>query len=328
MNEAFREQVASLPAQFEHEPSPVGGLPVGGRLLIGGLGGSGLAGEFLAGKQQDTRDVVVVRDEFLPRLRGTDDVFLAVSYSGETSETLSLWNEAGERGLPRAAVASGGRLLALAKEEGLPHCPVPAGLAPRSALGYLLRACWSLSGVSTEPDWPGIATHLRHVAATWGGAGGAPSRADDLASRMEGTLPAVVAVDPAYAVVVRRWLADLAENAKVPALRWDLPEASHNALMTVAKDAPKNLPITLFALGVPGREASRKRWKATLAVIESHGAKPVCVDEPHSDPWIRALGLAYVGDWASVFLADRLGVDAARLSIMNDLKRRLAGKET
>ena len=165
------------------------------------------------------------------------------------------------------------------------------------------------------------------MAGVWAGAGGSSSRADDLASRIEDTLPVFLAVEPAYTVVARRWLADLAENAKVPAIRWDLPEASHNALMTVAREAPRQLPVALFALGTPEREAARERWDATLAVIESHGIQPVSIDEPHRDAWTRALGLAYLGDWVSVSLADRLGMDASRLSLMDDLKRRLAGKE-
>ena len=135
MNDAFREQVAGLPAQFEHEPSPVGGvLPPKGRLLVGGLGGSGLAGEFLAQKQRESMDVVVVRDEFLPRRLGPDDALLAVSYSGNTSETLSLWREAGERGRPRAAVASGARCS---------RTPVPpAFLTVRSPTDWLRVRLW------------------------------------------------------------------------------------------------------------------------------------------------------------------------------------------
>jgi hypothetical protein len=51
------------------------------------------------------------------------------------------------------------------------------------------------------------------------------------------------------------------------------------------------------------------------------------LDEPHSDPWVEALGLAHLGDWVSLFLADRLGVDPASLSLMNDLKHRLKMRE-
>jgi glucose/mannose-6-phosphate isomerase len=328
MRDPFRDQVAQLPGQFEHTPSvDTGTLPGEGRILIGGMGGSGLAGEFLGLGLAGARETLIVRDEFLPERIRDDDFLLAVSYSGNTSETLSLWREAGKRNLPRAAVASGGALLDQARTGGLPHGAVPTGLAPRSALGYLIRAGWALVGAKSDPDWGEVAGHLRRMTGSWIDTEKSPSPAQELASRLEGTMPVFLAADPRFIAAARRWVANLAENAKVPAAVWELPEAAHNRIMTVARDAPRQLPVSLFGLGTPAGEAARTRWETTQEVLESHGTKPFLIDEPHPDPWIQALGIAHLGDWVSVFLAEILGVDASQLSLMDDLKRLLAGKE-
>lgn len=329
MRDTFRDQVAQLPGQFEHAPTVSGGaLPGEGRILIGGLGGSGLAGEFVGLGLAGARETLIVRDEFLPRTRD-DDGLLAISYSGNTSETLSLWQEAGKRGLPRAAVASGGALLERARTEDLPYCVVPAGIAPRSALGYLVRAGWALvkAEPEPEPDWGEVADHLRRLTRSWIDTEESPSPAQNLATRIQGTMPVFLAADPRFVAAATRWVADLAENAKAPAAVWELPEAAHNRIMTVARDAPRGLPISVFGLGTPALEAARTRWKATLAVLGDHGTKVFLIDEPHPDPWIRALGIAHLGDWVSVLLAELLEVEASNLSLMDDLKRRLAGKD-
>ena len=326
MTDAFREQVMTLPDQFGHSPSPLGSLPRDGRLIIAGLGGSGLAGEFLSLGLEGVRETLVVRDLKLPELRDRD-ALMAISYSGNTRETLSVWREAGERGLARAAVASGGRLLEAARKDDLPHVEVPGGMAPRSGLGYLLRGCWSLVPDGPEPGWDEVGAHLRKLVTHWIGSSDSAGPIDEVLSQLRGSLPVFLAWDHGSRLAGRRWVADLAENAKVPSVLWEFPESAHNAIMTLAREAPGHHPIAGIIMGEPREEPARKYFRTVIALLEEHGARTVLVDEPHEDPWIHALGLAHLGDWVSVLLAETLGVDASSLSLMDDLKERLARKE-
>ena len=325
MNEAFRGQVESLPDQVREAPRRRGDvLPGRGRLILAAMGGSAMATEFLSFLAPADRETVVVRDDALPGWVGSDDALLAVSYSGETTETLGAWREAGGRGMPRAAVASGGSLLAEAQRKNEAWVQVPAGLAPRSSLGYLLRAGAELTGWAPAVPWSDLAAHLETVRARWSPGGSeAEAAGPALAAVLHGRLPVLLALEARLDLVARRWAADLAENAKVASVVWPLPEASHNAVMALAEGAPRPVPLAPVIVGRAREERAGRRWRALREVLVDAGAELVGVDEPHRDRWVEAVGLAYVGDWVSLHLADRQGVDAADLSLMDEVKRRL-----
>ena len=79
----------------------------------------------------------VVRGYELPAWVSERTLVVAVSYSGNTEETLSCVERALPRGCRPVCVASGGRLAELAAQHGLPLVAVPAGLQPRASIGYL-----------------------------------------------------------------------------------------------------------------------------------------------------------------------------------------------
>lgn len=313
---AFREQVAGIPGQLEAEPALVESpLPGRGRLFIAGMGGSAVAGDFAA--LASDRETVVVRGGSLPDPGREGDVFLAVSYSGETAETLSAWDDARRRGLPRGAVASGGALFAAAAVDGAVRCCVPGGMTPRTSLGHLLRGVFAVAGLEPAAGWTAVAAHLRAVAAAWERED-APG-VDRLVSALAGSVPALLVPEPDLVSAANRWVADLSENAKTPAMIWTLPEASHNRIMAVRS----RLPLCCVAVGTPWREDSRRWWDALAAALDAEGAAVHVVDVPAPDRWTYALGLAYAGDWVSLHLAGRLKVDALDISLMDTIKKRL-----
>ncbi len=58
------------------------------------------------------------------------------SYSGNTEETLAVFEEAHERGCPLVALATGGRLAELAQAWGVPLVSFRYKSQPRAAMGY------------------------------------------------------------------------------------------------------------------------------------------------------------------------------------------------
>ena len=109
-------------------------------IVVLGMGGSGIAGDVLAAVANATLPVpVVVLKQFrTPRFVGPRTLAFAVSYSGDTEETLQMAAGALDAGARLVAVSRGGELEALARERGAVHVACPPGYLPRAALGALL----------------------------------------------------------------------------------------------------------------------------------------------------------------------------------------------
>src|SRR6059036_2353193 len=95
--------VASLPEQLTRGLAiggNLGPLAVGRRVTVVGMGGSAIAGEILASWLAAERGLPldVVKDFSLPPEVGDGDLVVAVSYSGNTLETLAVTREAVVRG--------------------------------------------------------------------------------------------------------------------------------------------------------------------------------------------------------------------------------------
>ncbi|MCS7066108.1 MAG: SIS domain-containing protein, partial [Fimbriimonadales bacterium] len=108
-------------------------------IVVSGMGGSGIGGDYLRAlfEAHGNLPVLVVRDYHLPHCVDAYTLLFAVSYSGNTEETLACYAEAHERGAMMVALSSGGELQARAQRGGVPHLQVPGGQPPRTALGYL-----------------------------------------------------------------------------------------------------------------------------------------------------------------------------------------------
>lgn len=120
-------------------------------VLVCGMGGSGVIGDLLQGLLP-TIDIHIHKDYGLPQNIKNDSLFLVISYSGNTKETLSAYKEAisprlaGSKNV--AVIAGGGKLLALAKLNKTPYIKVPwnQNIPARFNVGNLLGAALEILG--------------------------------------------------------------------------------------------------------------------------------------------------------------------------------------
>src|SRR5437016_4783829 len=149
----MREIIASLPDQLS------AGMKVGEstrvpieeaqRIFIVGMGGSAIGGDVFASWIADRAKVPiqVVRDYRIPAYGRPEDLLIAVSYSGNTEETLAATTQGLKLGCRVVAITSGGTLRDLARANDMRVLPVPTGLPPRGAFGHLFGI---LSGIGGE----------------------------------------------------------------------------------------------------------------------------------------------------------------------------------
>ncbi len=122
------------------KPVPVSFNRVFRSVIVAGMGGSGIVGDVLStlSSKYSSPPIVTVKNHLLPGFASKEDLLLVVSYSGNTVETLRVFDSALERNIPMVAVSSGGLLKTRAYEHGVPHIQLPEGLAPRASLPSML----------------------------------------------------------------------------------------------------------------------------------------------------------------------------------------------
>jgi glucose/mannose-6-phosphate isomerase len=292
-------------------------------LLVCGMGGSAIGGDLAAAALGDrlTRPLLTVRGYELPSWATPEWTVLAVSYSGNTEETLACFAAAEALGARRIAVGTGGALAEAAREAGVPVVGLPGILQPRAAIAYVFAAAAeaaALAGaaprVHTEVD--AAAAFLAQRSEDLRG------RAAEVASRLEGTLPVVYGAD-LTAPVARRWKTQVNENAKLPAFFAELPEADHNELCGWTGGAgPANLSAVLLE-DADQHPRERRRFELTAAAIAAGGAEVVSLETVGETRVERLLWAVMLGDLVSVSLAEAAGVDPTPVDAIERLKTAL-----
>jgi glucose/mannose-6-phosphate isomerase len=115
-------------------------------VLVVGMGGSGIVGDYLQvlSLTRGSIPVYTVKSHILPRFVDENTLILAVSYSGNTHETLSALRKAIASRAKVVTVSSGGILENEALKHKLLHIPVPSGLQPRASLPAMLYSILGL----------------------------------------------------------------------------------------------------------------------------------------------------------------------------------------
>ena len=331
--------VAGLPAQLSRAAAvrealaAFPGTPARSRsVLVCGMGGSAIGGD-LAGAWAATHGVriAVHRGYGLPRWLDADTMLVFSSYSGNTEETLSAFDAAAARGADRRCIATGGALAARARDAGAPLVVLPGGLQPRAALGHSLTALLvqlHAAGLVPDPvaELTAAAAHLDHLAAEWGPT--VPlerNAAKRLARAWYERLPVIyTGMGPAQPVGVR-WKGQIHENAKSFAAVSVFPELDHNEIMAwTALPELRRATVLTVLRDRDDDPGTRRRMAITGEILAPAVGAIEWVDTTGESLLERAVAAAWLGDWASVYLAFANGVDPTPVAAIETLKARLA----
>lgn len=334
--------VAGLPAQLARAPEardafraahPDPGVPAGvTSVLVCGMGGSAIGGDMAAAwaAPQGVR-VAVHRGYGLPAWVDRRTLLVFSSYSGNTEETLDAFAASERAGAPRFAVATGGALLARARAWGVPLLEIPPGLQPRAALGHSLAALLVLldaAGLVGDP-LPDLAAAARHLEALAARCAPECPEAENPAKRLarawHGRLPVFYTGPGLLAPVGVRWRGQVNENAKSLAIASAFPELDHNEIMGWQALPEVRRAICLVFLRDPeDAGAVALRMRVTADILAERAGALEWVDALGASRLERLVGTAYLGDWASVYLAFLNGVDPTPVAEIEQLKRRLS----
>lgn len=293
-------------------------------IIIGGVGGSGIAGDIVTDylKTRSTIPISVCRAYNLSNDVDTSTLFLAISYSGETRETLSLLDEANKRGAMVATISSGGTMLATSIAKKIPYLKVTSGLPPRVALPELLAAVLVVLGKGILLEQPStilghasnaLTSEIRSVEFDM------PTnvnQAKQMAERLHNRLPLLLGPEERVSVL-RRFKNELNENSKVPAIYMTIPECYHNDIegFESLHKLSSVQPVLLRT------EREFKTIESLFSLLSDLGVPPVMTFTGHGeDVFSELLTAVTFGDFVSVYLALLRQMDPTTLHLIPKFK--------
>ena len=310
---------------IEHGDGELGGI------AVAGMGGSAVGGDLIASAYIDSMQspMATVRGYRLPEWITNRSLVFAVSYSGNTEETISCLGQALERGCRIVAVSSGGRVSQIARGHGLPLIEVPASLQPRAAMGFLsipIAACLESLGLAAdvEADVQETAGVLALLAELYGPEVPAVENpAKRLAASLYEKIPVVYGSE-VTAVPAMRWKTQINENAKALAFHNEFPELNHNEI--VGWGRPDGLMPRFRVIYLKDEQQhpqNRKRMEVTGELLKSYVDGVIEHQSSGRSRLARAFSSAYLGDYASLYLAVLYGIDPSPVDRIESLKKRL-----
>ena len=325
---AFLSLPSQLETAFERVASEASSLPTdAANLMFCGMGGSAAAGDVVIASSGSARlPMRSWRDYGLPSYCDQRSAVVALTYSGNTEEVLSAYDEARARGSWLAAVCSGGALAERGAADDVPLARVPADAPmPRAALGYLVGAALALvRGADASRDVTEAAGSLRGLTAELERDGG---EAAALAEWVGDAVPVIWSSGPIGAAASWRWKSGFNENAKSPAFASLLPELNHHEVVGWRPGTGDRFRIVVLRHG--SEEASLdRRLRATLEVISEAGLESREVRARGETALAQTLSLMLLGDVASALHALRRGIDPAPIEAISRVKARLAASGT
>ena len=282
-------------------------------IVCTGLGGSAIGADIARSYVADEAELpmIVNRNYTMPGFVGARSLVITSSYSGNTEETLSAYNDAKARGARIIAITSGGRLGELAKRDGFPVVAIPGGLPPRCALGYsffpLLIALSKLGIIKDRSA--DIDEAIKVMEGLKDGKLGSKVKgrnniAKEIAKGIYGKYPIIYGSQDRVDAVVTRWRGQLAENSKTISSSHLFPEMNHNEIVGWAN--PEKLLKDLAVIMLRDRDDHpriARRIDITEKIIKDAGVKVIEAVSVGSGLLARIFSLVYTGDFVSYYLA-------------------------
>ncbi len=320
-------------------------------VVVTGMGGSGISGQVIEALANATSPIPVVssRGYGLPAWVGADDVVISLSCSGGTEETIAAAHEAARRGSKLVSITSAGSALHdfTASVRGSSTMLVDAkGLMPRASMWTLLTPLLLVGnqlGVVSVPD-----TDLQHAADVIDEIGqqcavereSFENPAKLLAVALAGSLPMIWGTGAIGPVASYRFISQLAENAKIPAIHGEIPESQHNQVVVLDGPFAGASSVEEIFEDRAGRELNRKfrlvllrdsiehpqmakRAEIVSDIADRRGVPVTRVDATGTRIIHRLASLVALTDWASVYTALALHIDPSPIGPINELKSRL-----
>lgn len=305
-------------------------------IVMTGMGGSGLGARVIESVFAENLSMPLTRvnDYDLPGYTGIHSLVICSSYSGSTEETLSNVRQAIEKKAKWMAIGTGGELIDLAKQEGVPFYKInprhnPSS-QPRMAIGYsvigelVLASKAGLFKLERKDLEKAVSTMQKVKKEVGVGVETKLNLAKKLANNIIGKN--VIYVSSRHLVGAMHTVNNqLNENAKTISFDYQLPELNHH-LMEGLKN-PNSNKENLFVFFVNSKlypNRIRKRLEVTRDVVEQNKIDNFVYEIKSETKLSQAFELIQFGSFVNLYLSVLLRQDPAPIPWVDYFKLELA----
>lgn len=317
----MENSILNFNKQFSFEPEIINeeNLKDFDHIILCGMGGSHLSADLIKTIKPGV-DIYVHKDYELPPYeedflkRG---LLIACSYSGNTEETLSFYDNAYSKEYSVAVISTGGELLEKAKEDKIPFIQVPeTGIQPRQADGYFALAILKfLKDEDTLASWSLLEDKLSPA--------DLKSLAENIAEEIGDKIPVIYSSNRNLHIAYN-WKITLNETAKIPAFYNVFPELNHNEMQGFDLDETKiDLFHFIFLNDVEDNEKIKNRMNITKEILNEKGFTFSDIDLENNTREESVFNAIILADWVSLILALKNNKDPEKVPLIEDFKNRL-----
>ncbi len=285
-------------------------------VVVCGMGGSGIAGDVLGACCFHANiPITVVKGYELPSFVNAHTLVFAVSYSGNTQETLQAYADAVKKNAQIIAITSGGTLAEICPKKIL----VPDGLQPRAALGYLF---FPMLGVLANAKIVSFSeSEIKEMLSLLAKPDDFKHAGKSLAQKIGEKIPLIYS-SAALGVCGYRWKCQFNENSKSMAFANVLSEMNHNEIVGFQTIGREQF-IAIFLRDAGESDEMKKRFDATKKIVSTKIETQEVYSKGHS-LLARLFSLIYLGDFTSYYLALHKNIDPTPIPVIEHLKKELA----
>ncbi|MCM2339070.1 MAG: hypothetical protein NDI62_01290 [Burkholderiales bacterium] len=317
------ESIINFNKQFSYKPEIVNAdkLEEKSSFIVIGMGGSVLA-PLLIKTCKPEIDILIERDYCLPKLNSEElknKTIILSSYSGNTEEVITAYNEAKDKNLNISIITAGGKLLSLAKENNTPYIELPnTGIQPRMALGLFTKAFLKIMKV--ENDLKQLTTLENNLNPK-----SFEEKGKALAEKIKNFVP-VIYTSNKNTSLAYIWKIKLNETGKIPAFCNVLPELNHNEMTGFdMNNLTKELSSKFYFIILKDKNDNPKIIKRMEVLEKLYKDRNLSVEtielEDEKEIWEKCFSALLLADFTAYYTAIGYGSDPEQVPMVEEFKK-------
>ena len=295
-------------------------------IVFCGLGGSAISGDLLCDYLSDELNIPfnVVRGYNLPSFVDKNTLVIISSYSGNTEETISCFEQALKKNSKVVVITSGGKIGDIAAVNKIPVFKIQGGFQPRYALGlsfFSLLKIMHVFGIASEEN------NVKKIIDLWQKRGEEYStdknQAIQIAEQIVGFIPVIYSAE-FLSSTGYRLKCQLNENSKVHAFNHSLPEMNHNEIIGWESYKEKRFQTkVIYLIDKEYHPQNIKRFDIFKAMLAEQKIEVLTLSSNEENKKVRIMDLIFLSDWISFYVSVLRGFDPSEIDFIHRMKQQL-----